>query len=431
MHERIDYSDQNGLNRQQRIFEKFRVQLPFIVLTTIGIQLACEFLYLGSDAVSVTSENSIWFTSAANIAALLAYKRMRLYPGARRLGFLLPSFLVTYAIGSVLLLILRIPYSTLQLALGFGFGVLLSWIFNAWNRRPSAAPILLVPSTRTIELVHNLPNLNHQICESPDAILRSKATVVVDLHREIEPEWEQAIAKATLQGASIYHVKQIQESLTGKVAIEHLSENTFGSLAPDSVYFLIKKLVDSIGAALCLVALSPVLLILMGAIRLESPGPAIFRQTRIGYRGVPFQIFKLRTMRTEAASGSGREAAMTRHKDPRVTPLGRFLRETRADELPQLVNVLLGQMSLIGPRPEAVELSKWYEQTIDFYPYRHVVLPGITGWAQVNQGHVADVGQVSHKLQYDFYYIKHFSLWLDALIFCKTIGVILTRFGVR
>ena len=122
---------------------------------------------------------------------------------------------------------------------------------------------------------------------------------------------------------------------------------------------------------------------------------------------------------------------MTKDGDDRITRVGAFLRRSRLDELPQIINILKGEMSWIGPRPEAAVLSTWYTGEIPFYRYRHVVKPGISGWAQVNQGHVAGVDEVHRKLQYDFYYIKYFSPWLDSLIVFSTIRTMLTGFGSR
>ena len=142
-------------------------------------------------------------------------------------------------------------------------------------------------------------------------------------------------------------------------------------------------------------------------------------------------MFKFRSMREAGDVTDAREAAMTRDDDARVTRIGRHLRRYRIDELPQVINIIKGEMSWIGPRPEAVPLSHWYESELPFYRYRHIVRPGITGWAQVRQGHVADVEDVLWKLQYDFYYIKNFSFWLDILIVARTIRTILSGFGAR
>ncbi len=125
------------------------------------------------------------------------------------------------------------------------------------------------------------------------------------------------------------------------------------------------------------------------------------------------------------------DAAMTKSDDARVTRVGAFLRRSRIDELPQIMNILRGEMSWIGPRPEAEVLSRWYESEIPFYRYRHIVRPGITGWAQVNQGHVVDIADVTSKLHYDFYYIKNFGYWLDALICVRTLKTMITGFGSK
>jgi lipopolysaccharide/colanic/teichoic acid biosynthesis glycosyltransferase len=166
-------------------------------------------------------------------------------------------------------------------------------------------------------------------------------------------------------------------------------------------------------------------------VRLESPGPVLFRQGRTGYRGEVFTVYKFRTMRHDAEAGDALESAITRPGDERITEVGRFLRRSRLDELPQLINILRGEMSLIGPRPEAEVLARWYEAELPFYRYRHIVRPGISGWAQVNQGHVAAVDDVLDKLHYDFYYIKNFSPWLDLVIAFRTVMTIFSGFGAR
>jgi len=173
------------------------------------------------------------------------------------------------------------------------------------------------------------------------------------------------------------------------------------------------------------------MMLLAFAIRVDSRGPALFRQRRLGLAGKPITVYKFRTMKVHDASEDERSAAMTGDGDDRITRLGGFLRRSRIDELPQMINILKGEMSWIGPRPEALVLSNWYVGEIPFYRYRHVVRPGISGWSQVNQGHVADVGEVHEKLQYDFFYIKYFSPWLDLLILFRTIKTMLTGFGSR
>jgi lipopolysaccharide/colanic/teichoic acid biosynthesis glycosyltransferase len=216
------------------------------------------------------------------------------------------------------------------------------------------------------------------------------------------------------------------------VQIQHLSENSFGSLAPARAYMAVKHLGDFLFAAVLLPLALPVMLACALAIRIGDGRPVLFRQKRVGRGGREFTVFKFRTMRLVGTlDPDDRQAAMTGEDDVRITRLGAFLRRLRLDELPQLWNILRGEMSFIGPRPEAQILSSWYTSEIPFYRYRHVVRPGISGWAQVNQGHVAEVEEVHRKLQYDFFYIKYFSPWLDVLILFKTVKTMLSGFGAK
>jgi lipopolysaccharide/colanic/teichoic acid biosynthesis glycosyltransferase len=254
--------------------------------------------------------------------------------------------------------------------------------------------------------------------------------LVADFSAAIPPQWEALLADAAVQGRMVYQVKQLQESLTGRVAIDHLSENSFGSLVPARAYFHLKFAADLALALAILPILLPLLAAIAIAIKLDSRGPVLFRQRRVGRAGVPFHMLKFRTMTHREANGQIDEV-ITTAGDPRITWVGRQLRKSRLDELPQILNILAGQMSWIGPRPEAEALSAYYTGEIAFYRYRHVVRPGISGWAQVNQGHVASVDEVHAKLQYDFYYVKYFSAWLDILITFRTIKTMMTGFGSR
>ncbi|MBX9729930.1 MAG: sugar transferase [Sphingomonas sp.] len=269
--------------------------------------------------------------------------------------------------------------------------------------------------------------LRDELIELPDC-----DGIVVDFRTKLSDHWERFVAERAIRGTPVYHFKQIEESITGRVDIEHLSENNFGSLIPGLAYIKIKQWIDMATALVIGVALLPMLLAVAIAIKIDSPGPALFRQKRIGYRGESITVFKFRTMvHRPFEQIESREAAITQTGDARITRLGQLLRRARIDELPQIANILRGQMSWIGPRPEVCALSEWYESEIPFYRYRHIVRPGITGWAQVNQGHVGDVEKVHIKLQFDFYYIKYFSPWLDALIVMRTIRTMLTGYGSK
>jgi lipopolysaccharide/colanic/teichoic acid biosynthesis glycosyltransferase len=165
------------------------------------------------------------------------------------------------------------------------------------------------------------------------------------------------------------------------------------------------------------------------AIKLETPAaPVLFWQTRVGRGGRPFRLAKFRSMRPDAEANGVRFATVD---DERTTRMGRFIRKRRLDELPQFWNILRGEMSLIGPRPEQVPFVDRFARELPFYGYRHLVEPGITGWAQVSQGYADGCDQTRIKLEYDLYYIHHYSLWLDLLIAARTVRVLLTGFGAR
>ncbi len=186
-------------------------------------------------------------------------------------------------------------------------------------------------------------------------------------------------------------------------------------------YGRLKRSLDIGVAAITSVVFFPLMLIVGILIRLESRGSAIFRQTRIGQNEVPFTMYKFRTMYQSSNSAD----KYVREHDPRVTYVGKLLRLTRLDELPQLWNVLKGEMSMIGPRAEWFEVTREYEQKIDYYHFRHLVKPGITGWAQVNYSYGENITDTIIKLQYDLYYISHYSLLLDVDIMLKTVHIML------
>ena len=185
-----------------------------------------------------------------------------------------------------------------------------------------------------------------------------------------------------------------------------------------------KSVEDRVGAALLLVALSPVMLLIALAVRLDSAGPVLFRQTRYGFNNEEFTVFKFRTMRIDTANPAA-ALEQARRNDPRITKVGRFLRRTSLDELPQLLNVLKGEMSLVGPRPHAVAHNEQYSRIIDEYFSRHRVKPGITGWAQINglRGETDTAEKMRKRVEYDVYYIDHWSLLFDIRILFLTLFV--------
>jgi lipopolysaccharide/colanic/teichoic acid biosynthesis glycosyltransferase len=371
-------------------------------------------------------------TIAAIVLGAWLMRNVAPFPGAEAVATTLPSFCVAFGALLFLFVFLRIPYSRPTLSAGFIISLVWFFVIAVIVQRRRQLRVGLLPFGDVQPLQQNLPNVTWCILEKPDADVRDLDAIAADLRIDLPSEWDRQLADYALARIPVYHTKHLLESITGRVDLEHLSENSFGSLAPRHDYMMFKAAVDWIAALVIGVMLLPLLIIVAVAVRLTSPGPALFKQERTGYLGKTFIVFKFRTMKvTSARIGDERDLAITRDGDARVTPLGRFLRKSRLDELPQIINVLRGEMSWIGPRPEAAVLSRWYEDEIPFYRYRHIVRPGIAGWAQVCQGHVADVHEVRSKLQYDFYYIKQYSPWIDLLIVVRTIRTMMTGFGAR
>ena len=225
----------------------------------------------------------------------------------------------------------------------------------------------------------------------------------------------------------MYSVERIGEMLTGRVGLDHIDENFFDDYAEHYLYGFIKRLIDIVGVVVLAPGAVPVGLVVALAISMETEGGALFRQRRVGLFGKPFTMLKFRSMGVDKHA----PAQFASQRDPRVTGVGRIIRKYRLDEIPQLWNVLVGDMSFIGPRPEQVPMVEGFTESIPYYPYRHLVRPGLSGWAQVRQGYVGSHEETVTKLSYDLYYIKHCSLALDLLIAVKTLRTLVTGYGAR
>lgn len=367
--------------------------------------------------------------SIAYCGAFIILHKFRRFPGTNSLLFVIPTIGTAWLSVVAVLVFLREESYARQVLL-YSFLLANAWAFAGYflRRRFRQPKLALVPFGRAMELADN-PYAVITVLTEPDLANRRYDGVVADLHSKALPDdWARFLAECTLARIPVFHTQQIYESMTGRVKIEHLSENIFGALLPSGLYAAFKRVTD----VLVVLLMSPLwiaLMILIGvAIRLESKGPMLFIQERVGQRDRTFRMYKLRSMYEDAERHG---AQFAEQDDTRVTRVGRIIRMLRVDEIPQFINVLKGDMSLIGPRPEQRAFVDEFEGFIPFYPYRHVVKPGITGWAQVMQGYTADADETREKIEHDFYYIKHFSLWLDLLITFKTIRTVLTRFGAR
>ncbi|MDW5267477.1 MAG: TIGR03013 family PEP-CTERM/XrtA system glycosyltransferase [Edaphobacter sp.] len=239
------------------------------------------------------------------------------------------------------------------------------------------------------------------------------------------------LLKLRFNGVVIEEAGALLERLTGKLYLDGLRPSNFiyseGFRVKPSQQ-IARRIVSTLTAAIGLLLFLPFFPFVVLMVRMSSPGPIFFRQTRVGMGGRNFSVYKFRTMRTDAEAAGAKWATKN---DPRVTRIGMFMRKTRLDEVPQLWNVLRGDIGFVGPRPERPEFVPWLSEQIPYFDLRHMIRPGLTGWAQVRYGYGATLAQSREKLEFDLYYIKHMTLGLDLLIMFETIKTIIRRQGAQ
>ncbi len=269
------------------------------------------------------------------------------------------------------------------------------------------------------------------LSDLPEIAGQSWSGIVVTNPKLLTDAQNEILTHNRLGGIPVYNLYQFYEEFLYKIPVTHLEKDWFVvsegfGLLRNPIGLKLKRTLDFLNSVLLLTVTCPLLTLLAGLIKLTSRGPAIFKQKRTGENGKEFTLYKFRSMVQDAEKNGAQWAA---RNDPRVTRLGKFMRVTRLDELPQLVNVLKGDMSFIGPRPERPVFNKELEKRIPFYDLRHLVKPGITGWAQVLYPYGASVEDAKEKLEYDLYYIKNYSFLLDISIVFKTVRTILLGKG--
>ena len=262
---------------------------------------------------------------------------------------------------------------------------------------------------------------------SPPESLDPSVVLVVDLRPVLSDRMAQFVSSWDLAGHRIRTLTKAYEEYTGRLPVVHLIEG-WEIAAPVSrrEYATVKRPLDTFLIVVTLPLWIFLAAVIWIGVRLDSSGPAIHRQTRVGRDGALFTLYKFRTMALGAEDGGPR---FTSVDDERLTRAGSLLRRIHLDEIPQLWNVLRGDLALVGPRPERPEFTRPYEASIPFYAYRHLVRPGVTGWAQVNYGYADDQAGAIEKLTFDLYYVKHMSQWLDAQILGSSIWAVLSGFG--
>ncbi len=303
-----------------------------------------------------------------------------------------------------------------------------------WNRRELGVEIVgfvEAEGTRTVEPASAMPAVIGTIEDIP-AIVRARSVdrVVVSLVDARGKLPMDKLLEMKIDGVQFAHLASVYEEYTGRIAVENLRPSwlIFSSgFHKSRLVSLGKRLLDITAATFGFLLSLPLQVAIAIAVKATSPGPVLYSQRRVGRDGQIFVMYKFRSMRADAEAKTG--AVWARVGDARVTPIGRFLRRMRLDELPQLWNVLIGEMSLVGPRPERPEFVTDLTRNIPFYGQRHAVKPGLTGWAQVRYNYGASTEDAMRKLQYDLFYIKHLSLWLDISIILRTVKIVLLGRG--
>lgn len=381
-----------------------------------------------ADGTIGVAELTILATAFAYLIASYCGSRLEAFPGASLMdqaAYVAPIVLVSYATIGIGLFAFRLEYSRVQF---FGSALLVFvWILGAAHLRARyftrsyavvpAASLTAMPTVKTCRWL-----------DFEEAIARSTHLdgIVADLSNGVSERELSDLARAAIAGMPVLDRRHIVESMTGRTPLSGLSPNEFGALLPSRQYVAFRRVVELLCTVAALPLLLPVMVMLAVMVRRDSPGPIFYTQLRVGRRGRVFRMFKFRTMQHGAGGPS-----FTATDDPRVTRIGSLLRRYRLDELPQVLNILKGEMSWVGPRPEALALGQGYARDIPHFELRSIVPPGVTGWAQINQGYAHDPDGMRAKLEYDLYYLKHCSLWLDLVIILRTLAVVLGGVGAR
>ena len=406
--------------------------MRFLPIQLVLGLLVCTLLpFLGS---SLDIINKIFFTGGyINLvlsgflvcATIITLHNIQRFPGITSSTYIIPVIFFWFLIILLIIKSIGTSYSLYYYSLS-GFLLLVYLFFiDIINRKHEVYTFAYIPVGRAKQIPEQIPTVSWLLLQSPSLELEVNG-IVTDLHSDdLTDDWERFITDKTLKGTPVYHYRNIRESLTGRVRINHMYENELGSLLPSPNYLFLKYCFDVILILASLPMTLIIGLITAIAIKLEDGGKVFYIQPRVGYRGEVFNVYKFRSMKEKS------KEVVTTTDDNRITKVGKLIRKTRIDELPQFINVIKGEMSLIGPRAEFIDFAVELEKEVPFFNYRHIVKPGISGWAQVTQGYATGPEETKIQIEYDFYYIEHISFSLDLLIFFKTIHTMVTGFGAR
>ncbi|MGB2068439.1 MAG: exopolysaccharide biosynthesis polyprenyl glycosylphosphotransferase [Candidatus Puniceispirillaceae bacterium] len=389
--------------------------------TAVSLFLEDRHLLNAPDTIRMSALLVTGISLITYLFALRIFRWTRFRTGEQ----LLSVWLILSLCGMLSLMLFRLPYSVTFLGLVYPTATFILLLFGKSLSQRSNMRIG-VPA----QLFPQLDNRAGAFVSMESASLPADAidAVVVSDEQLTDSSWTLFLSWCALNAVPVIMLRDYVEAQTGRVDLENFTFNDLLHVRSSDAHLFAKRLFDVVCSLLFLLVFGIPMILVAVLIKLETTGPAIFVQQRAGLGGVSFAMYKFRSM---VASAESEGAQFASKGDKRVTRVGKFIRKYRIDELPQLYNVLRGDMSLIGPRPEQTDLLEGLVEKVPLFPFRHSVRPGITGWAQVCQGYAFDIDSSSKKITYDLFYIKNLSFLLDMTIIMRTIRILLTGFGSR
>ncbi len=406
------------------------------ILGVTVVALFCLHYFDLYDLQEVASRGDIWFRLFV-VVGILSF----LLAG---LGLLFPQFMLanhTFMLGlSILALglvlwraaynwLIRQPFLRERVHV-VGEGERAKWLVKIIRAKPELGMDVMGWSGAMGGGSMNREALRDKLAEIAEKHDLDRVIIALEDRRGTMPVRE--LLDLRLSGVKVEDATGIVEKISGKIEVDsiHPSWLIFSEgFRLNPTFMFLRRFFSLVVSLVLLLAVLPLLPLIALAIKLTSPGPVLYAQKRVGRNGKVFTCYKFRTMRADAETAHG--PSWAGDNDPRVTLVGRWLRRVRIDEIPQLWNVLRGEMGFVGPRPERPEFVEWLSREIPYYPLRHVIRPGITGWAQIRYQYGASLEESKEKLKFDLYYIKHMSLSFELMIVLESVKIVLLRRGAR
>ena len=363
----------------------------------------------------------------AYILTLLVVGKLSLYPQVSSFGLRFSILLLSYMAIILVISATRVYYSRSYLLTSFLLSLLGLLTIGYIEHKHKKLRFVLLSDLSGNE-AEDLGRLNIEFLKAIKPSENHYDGIVVNDIKNLSPEIARFIVTETLKGTPVYTFAELYAAFLGRVPLEYIDLDLLGTRASSSIYKGVKRIVELLIATIFFVPAAVIGLIIAISIKVDSKGPVFFIQERVGQNGRPFKLIKFRTMHNNSELDGPQFA---KENDSRITRVGKVLRKTRLDELPQLINVIRGDMSFVGPRPEQIPFARQFEDKIPYYNLRYSLKPGLTGWAQINRGYTSGFDDTREKLEYDLFYLRYESPWLDLLILFKTMKIVLTGFGAR